>query len=201
MKKISEIYQEKAGQRSLPTFHKFWTDKDDLGYLANIYDSLLNRRDYENILEIGVEGGGSIALWEACFPESNIFGADIRDFPQPDRAAKLIGNAYCDEFISQFDDDFFDVIIDDGPHTYASFIALVNKYYVKLKKGGLLVIEDVIRPRRRMGVTEEQQLDLMSLIESIGYKNVKTWDMTGKHKLEKLRNKWSKGIFVITMER
>lgn len=193
MKKISETYHENRPA--------FWTDKANLGYLENVYDILLSKRDYENILEIGCGGGGSITLWETCFPESNIFGADIKDFPKPDRAVKLIGDSYCDEFVSQFADDFFDVIIDDGDHRYDSFIALVNKYYVKLKKGGLLVIEDIVRPYRGIGITEEQQLDLLSLIKSIGYKNVKTWDMTGKPKTERLRNMWSKGLFVITMKR
>ena len=52
-----------------------------------------------------------------------------------------------------------------------------------------------------MGVTEKQQSHLLSLVESIGYKNIKTWDMTGKPKHEALREKWRKGLFVMTMER
>jgi len=190
VKLISETYKELQADG-------VWTDKDELGYLEDMYDLLLDRRDYENILEIGCRGGGSISLWEECFPESNIFGVDIYDFPQPKRATKIIGDAYCDEFVGQFDDSFFDVIIDDGAHTYSSFKDVVHKYHSKLKKGGLLVIEDLIRPYNGMGVTEAQQQELLTVIVA-NYNNVLVWDMTEKPKTQRLRNKWRKGLFVIS---
>lgn len=191
MKKISEKYKLSG----------LYTDKDDLGYLENFYDQFLINPHYENILEIGCRDGGSIALWEECFPQANIFGADIIDYPQPRLAKKLIGNAYTGGFVTQFADNFFDVIIDDGPHTYPSFVFLLKEYYSKLKVGGAMIIEDIIRPYKGMGVSEAQQNNLAILARDIGYKNIKTWDMTNKPRLKELRNKWSAGLYILTLSK
>lgn len=189
MNKISEIYQAS----------KLKTGKDDVGYFENFYDLFLTEAHYENILEIGCKDGQSIALWETCFPEANIIGADIRDFPQPRSAKKIIGDAYTDDFVFQFKDDFFDLVIDDGPHTYSSFVFLLKEYYTKLKKGGVMIIEDIVRPIGDIGVSEAQQDSLINLAKDIGYKQIKTWNMTNKPKLQKLRDKWSSGLYIITL--
>ena len=75
MRRVSQKYKSSG----------LYTDKDDLGYLENFYDQFLTKPHYENILEIGCKHGQSIALWEECFPQANIFGADIVDYPNPDQ--------------------------------------------------------------------------------------------------------------------
>ena len=113
---------------------------------------------------------------------------------------KLIGDAYSIEFISQFNDGFFELIIDDGPHTFDSFVSLLKGYYTKLKTGGNLLIEDVIRPFRGRGITEKQQDYLIQLAEEIGFKNIETYDMTGLGD-DHMNNVFRSGVFIIKLEK
>jgi hypothetical protein len=45
-----------------------------------------------------------------------------------------------------FEDDYFDYIIDDGPHNVQSQIYAIENWLSKVKKGGKLIIEDIQGP-------------------------------------------------------
>ena len=194
--KISEIYKS----------CNLHTGKDDVGYLEGFYDNFLTESHYDNILEIGCKRGHSIALWKKCFPASNVFGIDIKDYKSPPGATKIIGDAYSDQIIKQLDDNMFDLIIDDGPHTYDSFKVVINKYHSKLKKNGILIIEDILRPTKTpmhvIGVTESQQQNLLKIAERLKYKNIQYHDLTGKASPRAYRyNHLLKGLYILTMHK
>lgn len=99
-----------------------------------------------NLLEIGVDSGKSLVLWNQWFTNGKIFGLDINDLRFPIDTPNIIftkADAYRTETASMFEDNFFDYIIDDGPHSLESFLSVIPLYFSKLCVGGKLVIEDI----------------------------------------------------------
>jgi cephalosporin hydroxylase len=127
-----------------------WTDKHTTHSYIDVYEGLFSRirSSCTNIMEIGVQNGGSIKLWNDYFPNAMIYGLDIdihqnrcRE-PSP-RVRFIQADAYTSECASTFETDVFDVVIDDGPHTLDSMCKVVDLYYRIVKPGGYLIIEDV----------------------------------------------------------
>tara|TARA_R110002153_G_scaffold177685_1_gene330883 strand:- start:123 stop:701 length:579 start_codon:yes stop_codon:yes gene_type:complete len=177
------------------------TDKYNLGYMENFYDNEFSKIQdtCENFLEIGCWQGESIKLWQDYFTDkTNIIGIDINDFPSSG-ITKIIDDGYSEKIVNKFDDNFFDVVLDDGPHTYQSFLDVMLKYFPKIKPGGILIIEDIIRPWLNMGVTEEQQSYLKTYAKEIGYTLIEEYDMTKKQKTPQLYQKWKTGLFILKL--
>ena len=67
------------------TFKKFKSNKGGLfernnkirHFYADFYEESLQNHKVENLLEIGIEDGGSLRAWSTLFPDANIFGADV----------------------------------------------------------------------------------------------------------------------------
>lgn len=137
-------------------------------YISNFYcDKLTPRKNQTlNILEIGIFKGDSLKLWEDFFPNANIYGLDIEDntnYIYSDRVKKYILNAYNDttiNFIKELNIKF-DIIIDDGPHTFESQDYACKNYKQFLNDGGLFVIEDVIL--QNMGQLQKNNPDFKTL--------------------------------------
>lgn len=113
-------------------------------YISEYYETALKpyRHTAEKVLEIGVLNGGSTRLWKKYFSKAAIVGIDMtKQGPEPG-ITYVCGDAYDINTLSLFEQEF-DVIIDDGPHTLESQIDTILRWSLKLKPGGLLVIEDV----------------------------------------------------------
>jgi len=119
-----------------------------------IYHFLFNeiRNEPINIFEVGIYHGYSHYGWRDYFPNGKIYGGDIRveTLINEDR----ISSFYCDQrnpsVLSEMwnndklKDIMFDIIIDDGDHSfYSNYTFLVNSIH-KLKAGGIFVIEDLL---------------------------------------------------------
>ena len=123
------------------------TDKGTDHSYTGMYEEILSPffTKKVDILEIGVYHGGSLALWSHAFQKAKITGCDIADQIKDgsrkyfDNVNLIIGDAYAPKTI----EGMFDIIIDDGPHTFQSFVACLDLYLPKVKKGGILVIEDI----------------------------------------------------------
>ena len=98
------------------------------------------------MLEIGVQGGDSIDLWQKYFLDPHIVGCDI--------AKKPDGFNFEYHFLDQSDRDqlstfaqsqgtTFDFIIDDGSHCTTHQLQTILELWVCLKPGGIYIIEDV----------------------------------------------------------
>lgn len=121
-------------------------------YIENFYEEAFKPyRDKENVvLEIGVDTGGSMALWSKYFSQSKILGIDIKtdrfleqysDSNYPNIRNIIVTDAYDPLLVSFLPE--FDIIIDDGPHWLEYQLKGIDMYLPKLRKGGLMVIEDV----------------------------------------------------------
>lgn len=137
------------------------TDKNTKHSYFSHYEKMFNKFNKNNklnILEIGVETGGGLIYLNKHFPNADILGIDI-NFEHFDKKIlknkniKIIEeNGYDNNFIKKnFSNNnvFFDIIIDDSPHTLESQIFAIDNYSKLLKRNGILVIEDVVIYKRK----------------------------------------------------
>jgi hypothetical protein len=140
------------------------TDKNTGHSYLVVYEKLFSpkKQTARNVLEIGIgwvkdENGGSIKLWRDYFTESMIYGLDITN---PDIILDSIKNderiilflekdAYDPKFFKDTFNVFmknklyFDILIDDGPHTLESMKTFIKMYSSLLSPTGIMVVEDV----------------------------------------------------------
>lgn len=127
------------------------TDKNTEHSYAPVYDEYFRDRRYtaRNILELGVQHGGSILLWHEYFENADIYGADIKLLPETkemesmERIHLVCCDAYNTNSMEQFKQRKYDVIIDDGPHTLESMQFMVKHYLPLLTEDGILIVEDI----------------------------------------------------------
>jgi hypothetical protein len=170
----------------------YCTDKYQLGYYDHFYENHLKPFTKEpiNILEIGIRGGGSVKIWKEYFhPDSNVYGGDIESFTPIENTTCYKMDMYSQEALNLFEDSYFDIVIDDGPHTYESFVSVIIKYYSKLKDGGVLIVEDVIDP--------SWVEPLIELSKTIGYSKSESFNMSGKQKYQDLLDRWQNGLYIL----
>jgi hypothetical protein len=138
---------------------KHATDKGGDHYLAGdtchtytvaYWDLFKDKRDsVRHLLEVGVNYGCSLRMWEEFFPKAKILGLDSNwsCLFHTDRitcigadqgnAKSLIGA------MEKYGGPLFDVIIDDGSHELGHQILTANTLLPYLKEGGVYIIEDV----------------------------------------------------------
>jgi hypothetical protein len=130
------------------------------GKVTDKWSSYLGFYDYHfapfyksatQILEIGVQNGGSLEVLAKLFPAAkNVVGVDVDGkcgaliFDDP-RIKIVLGDATCDEVVQEVSriSAQFDIIVDDGSHRSRDIIASVLKYFPLLKPGGLFAVEDL----------------------------------------------------------
>jgi len=117
------------------------------------YDHLFDQFDKESnldILEIGIQKGGSLCAWKDFFKNSNIYGVDIIDSILPEYKRSEFTYLFSDiknlEIKNKFNQIMFDIIIDDGSHIFSDVLFVTNNYLDKLKLNGILIIEDCQQP-------------------------------------------------------
>ena len=126
-----------------------FTDKYYIHSYIPIYDNLFEtfKDSHIKLLEIGVEQGGSLKLWHDYFSKADIYGVDINTVPdwlnEFDRIKTFNIDAYKKENLYIYNNLYFDIIIDDGPHTLESMKFCARYYSNILVKNGLLIIEDI----------------------------------------------------------
>ena len=100
------------------------------------------------ILEIGVANGHSIASWLYYFPNSIIYGVDIKKSYKFFYKSKRIKYHSLDcmndravhKFIAKYGK--FDIIIDDSDHSHPTFTNNIKNFYTALNPGGIYILED-----------------------------------------------------------
>jgi len=135
------------------------TDKGNIHHEAHDYTSVYEtyfsslRDNPIKMLEIGIWDhrfpGASIKLWTSYFNNLEFIGFEI--MPEAKSLEDLnirifTGNQYKTEdlnnCIEQYGTDY-DIIIDDGVHTFEAIKTSFEVLYPHLKKGGMYVIEDI----------------------------------------------------------
>jgi hypothetical protein len=132
------------------------TDKNTSHSYLSIYEKILEKKKdtAKNILEVGIENGGSIKLWHDYFVNATIYGLDLmnietvwNEIKNKDRITLYCSqDAYnTDNFKTTFLDKNikFDLLLDDGPHTFESMKIFIELYSQIMTDDGILIIEDV----------------------------------------------------------
>lgn len=120
-----------------------------------VYNELFKnlKNTTRNFFELGIgtiNSGASLRAWKDYFEKANIYGADILD--EALFTEHRIQTFQCDQLdkksISKLWDNFkdteFDVILEDGLHTYEANIHFFENSFFKVKKGGYYIIEDIV---------------------------------------------------------
>jgi hypothetical protein len=101
-----------------------------------------------NMGETGMPGA-SLRAWRDYFPNAEIFGADIDSeilFSEERIATFHVDQTVLESIEKMWQEisiEDFDVIIDDGLHTFDAGIRLFEASFSKLREGGIYVIEDI----------------------------------------------------------
>lgn len=163
MKTLTDIFNENTP--NIENNYNYFTDKSPpmhyyLEYYEKEFYSLKDRPI--DLLEIGVNWGGSMVLWSNYFtnPNTKFYGLDISDanFNHPipmqknnekllkdNRIKFILDKSSTDkEYANTYEDNSFDVILDDGEHHYRTQFETFKNYFPKLKKDGKYYIEDVL---------------------------------------------------------
>jgi hypothetical protein len=96
------------------------------------------------LLEIGVQGGGSVKMWAEYFFNGYITGIDIKKKCKQyadKRIEVLLGDQADSNFLSTLGE--YDIVIDDGGHTMKQQTISLNALWTHLNPGGIYVIEDL----------------------------------------------------------
>lgn len=124
---------------------KYGSDKVNPHTYGEAYQEIFNEFDREahlNILEIGIQKGGSLCAWRDYFPNARITGIDIVNEVNPEYWREDINYVFCD--VNDFKtDEMYDIVIDDGSHWLKDVMHSVVLFSRRLNMGGTMMIEDV----------------------------------------------------------
>jgi cephalosporin hydroxylase len=121
-------------------------DHDILESYNRLFNEMLPLFMPSRIMEIGVNRGGSLAMWRNRF-HCEVIGVDVVDNVSPAMKAHLrhtdqIFLEKADATNTEFMHQLFDLIIDDGSHRCSDILASFKILWGHVRTGGLYVIED-----------------------------------------------------------
>jgi hypothetical protein len=129
------------------------SDKNTIHSYLELYNTLLlpKKNTTKNVLEIGIQRGGSIRMWSDFFTNAHIYGVDVMDssyvwegIRKNNITLYTSTDGYDKEFVkTAFSNIRFDFMLDDGPHTLESMIQFIHLYSPLMTQDGILIIEDV----------------------------------------------------------
>lgn len=113
--------------------------------------SVLERTEVLKVLEIGVQKGASIRMWEEYFPNATIYGLDIAE-----SALNVTGDRIRIQLVDQSDaaalqafaeqNGPFDLIVEDGSHIWSHQIIGLQTLLPHLKPGGASTSSKICTP-------------------------------------------------------
>ena len=116
-----------------------------------LYDFLFRHRRFEitSLFELGIGAGGSLRGWKRYFARAQIYGADID--PRKLFSEERISTFYVDQLQERevdrlwrsLSDEHFDIVIDDGLHSFEANAKFFKTAFKKLKTNGYYFIEDI----------------------------------------------------------
>lgn len=119
------------------------TDKGTRHSFAKFYELLFKNFVPRNLFEIGFYMGGGLWFWDGMFPNTQLYGIDIKKYGNFEMPA---GTTLIYKDIKKLKLDSipdFDAIIDDGSHAFPDQKYAMMNLPFKLNKNGWLIIEDV----------------------------------------------------------
>ena len=113
-----------------------------VGHAYGPYYDELFQGDIKDILEVGVHFGGSVRAWCKAFPKAQVDGIEIDSTifkgDKPKNFNLIIGDVK--EVVLN---KKYDIIIDDGSHSFTDQAWVIQNLSKLLKENGTLVVEDI----------------------------------------------------------
>ncbi|HEV2354034.1 MAG TPA: hypothetical protein VGR89_07315 [Puia sp.] len=123
----------------------FDTDKiEPHGYFQSYMKLAAEIGPRGKVIELGVQNGESLRIWQSLFPLGDITGIDLdKNATWPEGTKKIVSEQNDIGLLAELDENqTYDLIVDDASHdggiTQQSWMIL----WQKLKPGGYYVIED-----------------------------------------------------------
>lgn len=154
---------------------KYKTDKAPDGHMyTDRYSLYLEQyRDIEfNLLEIGVFDGASVKMWKEYFPKANIVALDIdprcKEYEE-ERIDIHIGDQTDKKFLNDVFNQYghFEVILDDGGHSWKQQIVSFETLFPRLTPGGLYFVEDMHTSYRPQSVWDDYHITGMNYFKNL----------------------------------
>ncbi len=149
------------------------------GYTKFYENHLNNLREKKiNILEIGSYSGGSAAAFSKYFKNSKIFCLDVNisNFKYYSKKINVFGLDISninmvEKFLKknhiQKNEQFFDIIIDDGSHKLSDILFTFKTFFKYLKKSGFYIIEDYKFPNYFEHLNDINDIKINELIDCL----------------------------------
>lgn len=152
---LKDDFPDQASTEILAELERLWklhgaVGKAESGYGAH-YAQLISRLreiNPQNILEIGVAGGGSHRVWREIFPDAHIYGIDIdpTTLVRESRITTFVGDQLSSRSLHELKKKLpqhFELIVDDGWHQPEAGIKSLEAYLTLLGDNGFYVVEDI----------------------------------------------------------
>ena len=172
------------------------TDKNTVHSYLPLYQELLisKKETAKNVLEVGIDRGGSIKMWSDYFTNANVYALDIQPLENFWDGIKNNERIILHTSTDAYNNDFFithflnknikcDFMLDDGPHTLESMKQFIKLYTQIMTEDGILMIEDV------------QSIDWIDELKSVVPENLKKYIQC--YDLRHIKNRWDDIVFVI----
>jgi hypothetical protein len=168
---LIETYKTTNNSSDKEAYHK---------YISNFYSEKFSKFKNKNIniLEIGILYGDSLKLWDDFFTDAKIYGVDIQNrvkHQYSDKVNLIFENAYSEDFLEKIKKNnlYFDIIIEDGPHTLDTQSFFLSRFSEILKKqqGSMLILEDVYPREFEILKTKFPEFSVIDLRKEIGGEN------------------------------
>lgn len=156
--RTGRVWMEKRGLKKRDNYYEIHNKFTYYGYKYNLdkvtyheYDRYYNRFLPESrkkggaMLEIGIDKGGSLKMWEEIYPNIHIYGIDINTKINKPNITIFKGDQSKINFIRSIYKKLPNLflIIDDGSHVPEHQLLCFNTFFPLLEHGGVYIIEDI----------------------------------------------------------
>lgn len=147
---ITKVAADQFARYGRHATDKYW--KHGYTYLYDRKFAELKGLNTLKILELGVQRGASVKVWQDAFPKAKVYGIDekdrVKDYFRDDRIQIFEGNEKDTKFVKKIAEKYgpFNIIIDDCDHMPNSQRIAFNTLWPYVcsnkNRGGIYVIED-----------------------------------------------------------
>lgn len=182
MKTLTDPIDPELYARIVTELNNCGSDKESDHYYSLAYEYFFNRLsslENMNFLEIGIANRepeySSLHGWSKIFPDSMVYGIDIapRKMIDTDRIKTFVANQGEPYDLSMFKknvgDIKFDIILDDGAHTFNMARVSFDILFNSLKQDGIYLIEDVSKLSQSWEQTVSEWNEYLSSIPKVDF--------------------------------
>ncbi len=130
----------------------------------------------KSILEFGVLGGASLAMWRDFFPRATVIGLDINKVVPPDGTFFFRLDCTQPNWITAIKPSF-DLIIDDAGHMTLDQVKAFDLWWPMVAEGGMFIIEDCHTMHYEQ--YNPMKVDFKGWVAGLGIKHEYFWRVPG----------------------